>query len=302
MLTFIPSSAVTNQCNGTRCTRDIRTFTLGTSVVLCSLLLPVIHQSAAAQQSSVRARRTLLVHGGGVLDSATAARAFTVAGGTGAPLLVVPNVGGPDAESLRMKKYFADFGATNVTILELADSARAIEEIRRAAFIFFAGGIQSDLMNSLANTGVPKAIRQRYHEGALVGGTSAGAALMSSPMITGEGKTDEQTVRAGTTELADGIGLWPKVIVDQHFVKRQRFARLLAAVLDRPELVGIGIDEDTGVLVTGDQFEVLGRGSVLVIDARKAKVQRVAAGEYHSATGLTLHVLRHGDRFDLAKR
>ena len=90
------------------------------------------------------------------------------------------------------------------------------------------------------------------------------------------------------------MGLWAGVIVDQHFVARRRNNRLLAAVLDRPRLVGVGIDEDTGVVVGPERFEVIGPGTVVVYDAREATIEEHAAGQRHGAIGLRVHVLRAG--------
>ena len=101
------------------------------------------------------------------------------------------------------------------------------------------------------------------------------------------------------TPLAKGLGLWPEVLIDQHFLKRQRDNRLISAVLDQPNLVGVGIDEATAVIVTGSSFEVMGKSSVVVIDARDAKVDKVKAGELATGRGLKLTVLRAGQTYSL---
>jgi cyanophycinase len=97
----------------------------------------------------------------------------------------------------------------------------------------------------------------------------------------------------------DGLGFWPQAIVDQHFVKRQRFTRLLACVLDHPDLVGVGIDEKTAVIVDGGKCEVMGESTVLVLDARAAQKRASKAGETLSASGLQLNVLHQGDKFEI---
>jgi cyanophycinase len=116
------------------------------------------------------------------------------------------------------------------------------------------------------------AIRRRHAAGALVGGMSDGAAAMPALMIKGGETEDLTAIKSGGTEIGAGLGFWPEVITDQHFVKRQRFARLVSAVLDKPAFPGIAIDEETAILVSGDSFEIFGKGSVIVIDARRAKV------------------------------
>jgi cyanophycinase len=147
-------------------------------------------------------------------------------------------------------------------------------------------------MKAIAGTGLDDTIRERHRAGVVVGGTSAGAAVMSAVMITGE--ADLQSVSAGKTVTADGLGLWPDAIVDQHFLRRQRVNRLIAAVLDHPLLVGVGIDEATAVVVRGPRIDVLGRSAVVVIDARPAHVSSTSNGAVQAATDVRLHVLRAG--------
>jgi cyanophycinase len=189
-------------------------------------------------------------------------------------------------------------GIGRAVALDPKDAATAIRAVKDATFIWFPGGDQGRLVKALENTGIPEAIRARYQAGALVAGTSAGAAVMSKLMMTGE--ADLQSITARRTELVDGLGLWPDVIVDQHFLKRQRNNRLISAVLDHPEVIGIGIDETTAVFVTGGRrFEVLGKSSVLVVDGRRAAVDATPAGGLATGRGLKLSVLKAGMTFDL---
>ena len=173
-------------------------------------------------------------------------------------------------------------GVDEVAILDLSDHKRAISEVENADLVWISGGSQRRLMDSLKGTGVPEVLRRHYREGGVIGGSSAGAAVMSKFMITGD-------------EVVAGLGLWPEAMVDQHFLARRRFNRLLRAVLDRPSLIGVGIDERTAVFLHGKSFEVLGESSVLVLDARKAKTEDVAT------TDVVLHVLRSGMKFDWTK-
>jgi cyanophycinase len=140
-------------------------------------------------------------------------------------------------------------------------------------------------------------IRERHNAGITVGGSSAGAAILADVMFTGD--ADLKSITAGATVTAKGLGLWPRVLIDQHFLKRQRDNRLISAVLDRPDLVGVGIDEATAVIVTGSSFEVVGQSSVVVVDARAAKVEKAARGALASGTGMKLSVLRAGQRYSL---
>jgi cyanophycinase len=182
-------------------------------------------------------------------------------------------------------------GAARVILVDPLDETSR-RDIEQADVIWFPGGSQERLAKALREAGLVDVIRARCAAGAVVGGTSAGAAIMSSRMLTGD--ADLRAVSPGTTELVAGLGLWPGVIVDQHFVRRQRNNRLLSAVLDHPDTVGFGIDEGTGVIVTRSGIEVVGKGTVLVYDARKAVVEKVVSGAQHGAVGLRMHVLRAG--------
>jgi cyanophycinase len=153
-------------------------------------------------------------------------------------------------------------GATQkVEFLDLADRDAALEQVNAAGLIWITSGNQNRLMDALAGTGVVEAIGRRYREGALVGGVSAGAAVMSGVMITGD-PIDPTT---GRTPTARGLGLWPGVVVDQHVLARHRLERLEKAL--PPKLIGIGVDERTWVEVEpgGRSFKVAGTSQVVVI-------------------------------------
>ena len=112
-------------------------------------------------------------------------------------------------------------------------------------------------------------------------------------MITGD-DYDLEAITAGSTDVSDGLALWPDAIVDQHFLKRQRNNRLLATVLDHPSLIGIGIDERTAVIVERGSLQVMGESSVVVFDARSAAVERVSSGAPLAARDIRIHVLTRG--------
>lgn len=151
-------------------------------------------------------------------------------------------------------------------------------------------------MNNIRGSDIAETIRARHREGAIVGGTSAGAAVMGKTMIGG--RSDLDSLRAGTAPyLQDGLGLWPDAIVDQHFLQKGRFNRLALAVIDYPDLMGVGIDEETAVVVRGREFEVIGNSNVTVIDGRKASREKLKVGEPAAARNLKIHVLRAGMTF-----
>lgn len=248
-------------------------------------------------------RAHLLIHGGGGAPETYARMGLQLCGVVSARVVVVPNASGmPDLGSQRVRRdylvHWDAAGARHVTILDLRDRAGAVAAVRAADYIFFAGGDQAELVSRMNQAPeVMAAIRQRHREGALIGGKSAGAAAMSAIMIAG-GDSDELTaMRSGGTRVTDGLAFWPQVITDQHFVRRQRFARLISAVLDNPSLPGVAIDEETAILVSPTEFKVFGNGTVTVVDATRAQVRPARSGENQSATDLRLSVLRAGDRY-----
>ena len=225
----------------------------------------------------------LVVVGGGSTPEGLHRKLLDLGGGTNANVLVIPlasaltNAGDSSVEVLRKA------GAVRVSVLTAHDVETAPAAVRAAAVIWFPGGDQSRLMAGLQRLGVVEAIRERYAQGAVIGGTSAGAAVMSQVMITGNAKSPDDA-----PPMAEGLGLWPEVIVDQHFVKRAREPRLRKAVAAHPNLVGVGIDESTYVVLRGNTAEVFGRSTVTLLDAREGKAEPKVA------------VLKTGATFDLA--
>jgi cyanophycinase len=176
---------------------------------------------------------------------------------------------------------FAPFGP--------GDRQRLLAAVRRATGIFFSGGDQSRIMDVLDDRELADALRARYREGAVFGGTSAGTACMSGVMITGGG--DQTVVDGQKVEVRAGLGLLPGVILDQHFLKRQRQNRLFGLVLDRPRLLGVGVDEGTALAVSDNRHaEVVGPGPVMVVDA------------VVGTDDLVVSLLRPGESFDLKTR
>ncbi len=212
----------------------------------------------------------LMVVGGGKIPDAVRARFIELAGGPEAQILIFPQASEREDAGSGHLKAWKESGANNVAIAELIDPVRIARDLVRADAIWFGGGSQNRLMAALEAAECVEALRRRHQQGCVFGGTSAGAAVMSQAMLTGDAHTDR--LEPGTTVIGKGLGLWPGVIVDQHFLRRRRFLRLFAAVLDTPELVGVGIDEGTAVLVEDGSWEVIGGSPVLVIDARGAEV------------------------------
>jgi cyanophycinase len=146
-------------------------------------------------------------------------------------------------------------------------------------------------------------VREIHRRGGLIAGTSAGASVMSDTMLIAGSSAESH--RIGDLKMAPGLGFIRNAIIDQHFAERGRIGRLLGAVAHNPRILGIGIDEDTAIWAEAGSFEVVGAGAVYVVDADEATYSNIAEAQEASALSLhdvRLHVLSHGDRFDLGRR
>ncbi len=198
-----------------------------------------------------------------------------------------------------------DAGAGEVRNLDKVPGEEARAFLAQADFVWFPGGDQERLMRELRELELVDAVHAAHARGAVVGGTSAGAAVMSARMIAGP--PNEDGLRANVASIAEGLGLWPGVVVDQHFVQRDRYGRLIAAVLDAPEIVGVGISERTAAIVTFEHVaddepvasvEVIGESTLVVVDGRRAKITSAGRSDgLHVARGLAVDVLPSGERW-----
>ncbi len=263
---------------------------------LCLLPTAVAWSPEAAPPSG-----HLLIVGGGDTPPEVQARFVELAGGAGrARIAVFPmasTTGDKEAGEIVAELQALGADAYIVTLnRDEADDAAVAARFADVSGFWFCGGDQARLAAILRGTPALAAIQQRYHAGAVVGGTSAGAAVMSNTMLTGNRHGDDAddampAIARGLFEIDEGFGFLPGVIVDQHFLRRSRHNRLLSAVLERPGLLGVGIDEGTAVLVRPDrQWEVLGSSYVKVFDARRAQVAP-ADGALLGSSGITLHLL-----------
>jgi cyanophycinase len=258
------------------------------------------------------ARSGQLVIIGGGSPNPSILQKFVELAGPGTTILVLPMASAERDSGKAACDALLKNGAHSAQVLALtrqaADSPTAIEPLRHAAAIFFTGGDQSRLTAVLKGTQAEALLHERFEGGAVLAGTSAGAAVMSEIMITGaerrpdaDTKDPWTTIEAEDVVTAPGLGFLPGVIVDQHFIKRRRNNRLLSLVLEDPTALGVGIDEQTAIWVRPDRtFEVLGVGAVVVFDARGASVRKDGPGL--EADGVSLHVLRAGSLFDMASR
>jgi len=238
-------------------------------------------------------------------------------GGTGARIVLITTASGVPARSFAI--YVAAFrrlGICGIRELRLssreqADGEESLTALSQATGVFFTGGDQARL-EFLVGSRANLALRGRVAANSLVvAGTSAGAVALGPVMILG-GNVCANDYDGDNQEMADdqlrmglGLGLLPAAIIDVHFTQRRRLPRLAAAVALHPSHLGIGIDEDTAVLVRSGRFDVLGRGEVATVDADPGPVAGPPAGPAvpgQRAPGMRLHRLHSGDAFDLERR
>lgn len=207
------------------------------------------------------------------------------------------------------REAFHRLGVQNIRILDIAtrddaESETNCEVIAKSRCLFMTGGDQLRITSILGGTAAYRAIRALYEAGGIILGTSAGASVMSSTMVV-EG-ADHEPARKCTLKMAPGLGLFYGVIIDQHFDERGRFGRLLCGVAENPDVLGIGIDEDTAAVLYPDMhFEVIGTGAVTVIDGKtieSSNVSELSPNEILAVLGVTVHVLPRGYGFNLTNR
>jgi cyanophycinase len=264
----------------------------------------------AAQSTAVPERAgTLFIVGGGSQPAALVREFVARAGGAGAARIVVFAMASVDgarsgeAKAADLRELGASARALWLT-REQANEDSVAALLREVTGVWFGGGDQNRLAAILRGTKVERAIHARFRAGAVVGGTSAGAAVLSYPMITGDELQRRDTteswtrIQRGTVQTDSGFSLLTNAVVDQHFLRRKRHNRLLSLVLaDAPHL-GVGIDEGTALIVEPDgRWRVAGASAAVVYDAREAQRSNGAAPVL-GATGVRMHVLPAGATFD----
>lgn len=232
------------------------------------------------------------------------------AGGPEARILVVGTASSaPDVILAEYKSAFDELGVGHLDLTAPrtraeVDDPKLVETLDRATGVYFTGGDQLRLVSTLGGTEFARRLRWRFTEGLHLGGSSAGASAMSSVMIgRGRGK---RTPRLSSVRLAPGLGILPRVIVDQHFRERDRLGRLLTALSYNPSLIGLGLDEDTAAFFGPDGiFEVVGSGAVTVVDPSRlehSSMDTARAGKPVTLIGVYLHVLAGGARYNTVTR
>jgi cyanophycinase len=255
--------------------------------VLLTLFVPAL---ATAQSGAI------VAVGGGGTTAEIVSKTLEVSGGKAAIVVVLPQSSAVDDAGASSVKMWLDAGAKEAAIVSFTQPDAEVA-LRRATLIWIPGGDQNRFMKAIDATRLTAVILDRHRAGVTVGGTSAGAAVLADVMFTGD--ADLKSLVAGATVVAKGLGVWPGALIDQHFLKRQRDNRLISAVFDRPHLIGVGIDEATAVVVRGTTMEVVGKSSVMVIDARAAQIEKTQPGGLVSGQGVKLAVLRAGQTYSL---
>lgn len=255
---------------------------------------------------------TLFIVGGGSQPAELVERFIALAGGPGRAVIAILPMASGDAQASGDEKaeQLRGLGARAFVVnlaRDSADTPVAGRVLDSATAIWFPGGDQARLVQALRGTRLLAAIHKRFAQGAVIGGTSAGAAIMSDSMITGDQVREDSTgyygddypsVARRTIVITPGFGFLPGTVVDQHFLRRERHNRLLSVVLERPGLIGVGIDEGTAVVVgPAGKWEVLGRSAAVIYDARRASITKPES-RVLGAAEVRLHVLPAGATFD----
>lgn len=252
----------------------------------------------------------LFIIGGGERPDSLMTHFVELGGGKNAKILIVPYASGDIHDTGQYQRDgFKRMRCTSVEYISVSkediETKEALDKLEGVTAVFFSGGDQNRLTDMLLGTKFLEKIKEIYREGGVIGGTSAGAAVMSKIMLTGEEKNvperregDFSYIKRGTVQTAEGFGFVESAIIDQHFIIRKRENRLLSLVLQHPDLVGIGIDEATAIIVNPDHsFKVAGQSQVMVFEP-KAPVTTTADG-YMKTGSLNIRILTAGDTYQL---
>jgi cyanophycinase len=229
-------------------------------------------------------------------------------GGGSLVVVTVATASNPDTGAAYVR-VFRDLGVHSPRVLPLrsrddALSDTVIEQMQKATVVFFTGGDQLRITSQLGDSAVYRCLHEIYRRGGTIAGTSAGAAAMSETMVIGGAGDESPGISA--LRMAPGLALIPNVVIDSHFAERGRIGRLLGAVAQNPANLGVGIDEDTAIVVErGEQFRVLGSGATYVVDGSHITYSGLSETQPEGVLAIhnvTLHVLGNDDCFDLNAR
>ncbi|MGE5401251.1 MAG: cyanophycinase [Ignavibacteriales bacterium] len=252
----------------------------------------------------------LLIIGGGPRPAYLMHKFIRLAGGMDSGIVIIPMASQMPLETAKRHKQELELmGCTNVSYIncsrDTADCDQNLEILDNAKGVFFTGGDQNKLSAHLKGTHILEKIKKIYADGGVIGGTSAGAAVMSKIMICGDGYNDSDVspylydpVIREHVKLSQGFGFIENVIIDQHFNTRDRKLRLINAVLEHPELSGVGIDESTAIVVDPlGSFEVIGENHVMVFNSLPSDNHRQSGRKYITTSDIRITRLRSGDKY-----
>jgi len=277
------------------------------SVLYSAVCMTLFSACTPEQKNREEAKGHLFIIGGGDRAPQLMERFVSLAGGTKAKVLVVP-FASEDAEGsgAAQSEEFRSLGCTANYILFKKGEADLEENLKKldgVTGVFFSGGDQSRLTAILLGTAFLERIKALYRQGGVVGGTSAGAAVMSKIMLTGEEAVNKDSdvsfpcIKKGNVVTAEGFGFVDFAIIDQHFIQRKRENRLINLVIEH-QMTGIGIDESTAIIVSGDgSFEVAGLRSVMVFEPQFKTPPRTDENGNLSANAIRLSILLSGDHY-----
>lgn len=263
---------------------------------LCTVVavLVIAFSSGPAEAQQGPENGSLVIVGGAMRDPAILERFFQLAGGPDAAIVVIPTAGGAATygDDWPGMRQFRAAGATNLTLLhtydhEEADTEAFADAVRNASGVWFSGGRQWRLADAYLGTRTEKGFWGVLERGGVIGGSSAGATIQGEYLARG----DSAGNRTMMGDHEQGFGFLAGVAIDQHVLMRNRQFDLIEIVTSRPELLGIGIDEDTAIVVRDNRFEVIGQGYVVIHDS-----------ERQIDSGGSFYFLAPGDRYDLASR
>lgn len=247
---------------------------------------------------------SLVIVGGAMNDSAIIMKFIELAGGTEAPIVVVPTASGqedPDPE--RATRFLTQMGATNVVMVhttdpDIADRVEFVEPIKKAQGIWFGGGRQWRIVDAYGGTRSEEEFRKVLDRGGVIGGSSAGATIQGTYLARGDTKTN--TIMMGDHER--GFNYLKKSAIDQHLLKRNRQFDLIGIINHHPDLLGIGLDENTAIVVRGNIFEVIGGSYVAIYDHNLWKKGNESDSRPPMPNEGKFFLLKSGDRYDLYRR
>ena len=252
----------------------------------------------------------LFIIGGGDRSDALMKQVLSVSELTKKDFIVVLPMSSeePDSSFIFFKTQMVKLTPNPIVMLnfnkETAQNKKLTDSLQKAKLIFISGGDQTRFMNVVQNTPIQTAIQKAYQNGSTISGTSAGAAVMSEKMITGNQKLQKEysgtfdNIRYDNLETAEGLGLLKTAIIDQHFLKRNRYNRLLSALVEFPTLTGIGIDESTAIIVRNNQIEVAGESEVIVVKNPKG-ILKSKKNNLISIENLRMSIYTAGQKFNI---